>query len=72
MMRTKGYYSMGLAGYEVEVMPDTESVRYCYISPTGAKPVQQRAKLHITAKGRVYFLANGRRVHLDECIRTDI
>lgn len=65
----KGYYSLGLAGYEVEIDDGGERVSYQYVGPTGSKPVTQHAKVRYTAGGRAYFLANGRRIHLDECLR---
>lgn len=65
----KGYYSLGLTGYEVEINEDCESVTYQYVSPTGGKPSRQHAKVRYTAGGRPYFLANGKRIHLDNCLR---
>lgn len=66
------YYSMGLAGYEVGVSDDGETAFYRYINPGGGKPYGQHAKIRYTSKGRAYFLANGRRIHLDQCLRKDI
>ena len=66
----KGYYSMGLCGYEVEVNEDCESVSYRYITPTSTDPKPHRAIVRYTAKGKAYFLANGQRIHLSECLRT--
>lgn len=66
----KGYYSMGLAGYEVEILDD-ERVQYTYIAPTETVYKPQKSKIYYTKNGRAYFLANGRRVHLDECLRAN-
>jgi len=60
---------MGLAGYDVTVDDAGENVMYRYVAPTGDKPVEQHAKIRYTGKSRAYFLANGRRIHLDECLR---
>ena len=66
------YYSLGLTGYEVGVSDDGETAFYRYINLGGGKPYGQRAKIRCTSKGRPYFKANGRRIHLDQCLRKDI
>lgn len=67
----KGYYSMGLVGYEVTVDSDGETVRYRYHGAASVAP-ERKAKVRYTKKGRAYFLAHGHRIHLDECLRTEI
>ena len=65
-------YADGLAGYEVGLIECGERAiwRYC---PPGQPPKKpHKSKIYLTAKGRAYFLANGHRIHLDECLRKDI
>ena len=69
-MSTWGYYSLGLVGYEVKVNDDNESVTWIYTGDNDQKT--HRAKIYFGASDRSYFIANGRRIYLDECIRTDI
>lgn len=69
-MSTWGYYSLGLVGYEVKVNEDNESVTWIYTGDNNQKT--HHAKIYFTAWSRPYFIANGRRIYLDECIRTDI
>lgn len=64
-----GTYSLGLAGYEVSIDPDGEHVHFRWTSMTGGKPYWQTAKVYHTAKGRAYFKASGRRIHLDQVLR---
>lgn len=66
----KGIYSMGLAGFEVEILSD-ETVSYRYFWPGQEKEEPaHKAGIKYTAKGRAYFTSfMGRRVHLDECLR---
>ena len=66
------YYSLGLVGYEVGISSDRETAFYHYVSTTGPEPCGHRAKIRVTTKGRPYFLINGRRIHLDECLRKNI
>ena len=61
----KGYYSLGLSGYEVDIM------RWLFVG-TDREQIAHRAKVYYTGGGRPYFNANGRRIHLDQCLRTDI
>ena len=68
VIKYTGIYSMGLCGYEVGVDEAQEVVFYRFVGPSGPKP-GQKAKIRYTSKGRPYFLANNRRVHLDECLR---
>lgn len=62
-------YCMGLCGYELNIDPTGENVFFRYYAPTGGNPTKQRTKIRYTAKGRAYFLVNGRRIHLDKCLR---
>lgn len=66
------YYSLGLVGYEVGISNDGETAFYRYVGMTGPEPNGHRAKIHMTAKGKAYFLINGRRIHLDECLLKNI
>lgn len=68
--RVTGYYSLGLVGYEVEVI-DEEHVYWLYVG-TQREQIRHKAKIYCTRNGRAYFIANGRRIHLDECLRTNI
>lgn len=68
----KGFYSMGLCGYEVEIAEDNESVLYKFVG-TEKEHKMQKSKIRYTQKdARPYFLANGRRIHLDQCLRMGI
>ena len=68
----KGYFSLGLCGYEVEIQDDCETVKYQFVGTEHQHPVQ-KAKVYYTQKdARPYFLANGRRIHLDQCLRVGI
>ncbi len=60
---------MGLVGLEVEVR-DEEHVRWRFVGTEKADP-WHTARVYDTAKGRLFFRAFGRRVHLDECLRVD-
>ena len=66
----RGYYSLGLTGYEVDII-DQDHVRWTFVG-TNREQIAHRSKIYYTAGGRAYFTANGRRIHLDECLRTDI
>ena len=70
-MKAIAYYAMGLVGYEILEAND-EQVTYRYIGVSSGKPAVQHAKVRHTNSGRAYFLASGRRIHLDECLRTNI
>lgn len=67
----KGYYSLGLTGYEVSVNQDCESVTWIYVG-SNREQLTHRAKIYHTKGGRTYFNAQGRRIYLDLCLRTDI
>lgn len=66
------YYSLGLVGYEVGVSNDGKTAFYRYVGTTGPEPYGHRVKIRMTTKGRAYFLINGRRIHLDECLRKNV
>jgi len=65
------YYSFGLCGYELRASEDGETIYYRWTGTSGAAP-EQHAKVRYTNKGRTYFIANGRRIHLDECLRNTV
>ena len=66
----KGYYSLGLTGYEVEIL-DQGHVAWLFVGTT-LEQIRHKAKVYYTAGGRAYFIANGRRIYLDECLRSNI
>lgn len=66
------YYSMGLVGYELRADDDGETIRFRYMGVSGARTTEQHAKVRMTAGGRAYFLVNGRRIHLDNCLRINL
>lgn len=66
----KGYYSLGLAGYEVDII-DKDHIRWLFVG-TDREQIAHRARIYYTTGGRPYFNANGRRIHLDQCLRADI
>ena len=70
-MSTWGYYSLGISGYEMKIDDDGEHVIWIYVG-SNREQLTHRTKIYYTSKGRSYFIANGRRIYLDECIRTDI
>ena len=39
---------------------------------TNLEQIRHKAKVYYTAGGRAYFIANGRRIYLDECLRSNI
>ena len=67
--RIRGFYSLGLVGYEVEILDD-EHVSWLYVG-TQQEQVRHTARIRYTSKGRAYFLVTEprRRIHLDECLR---
>lgn len=69
-MSNWGYYSLGLVGYEVKVNDDNESVTWIYTGDNDQKT--HHAKIYFGASNRPYFIARGRRIYLDECLRYDI
>lgn len=66
----KGYYSLGLTGYEVEII-DQDHAQWIFVG-TNCEQIAHRAKIYHTGGGRAYFNANGRRIHLDECLHMGI
>lgn len=69
-MSNWGYYSLGLVGYEVKINDDNESVTWIYTGDNDQKT--HYAKIYYSARSRPYFIARGRRIYLDECLRCDI
>ena len=70
-MQVQATYAMGLAGYEIELDARGENVTYRYVAPN-LRDKEKHAKIQSTKRGRAYFVANGKRIHLDECLRTNI
>lgn len=66
------YYSIGLVGYDVTASDDGSFIYYRFVSPSGPESQIHRVKVRYTAKGAAYFLAHGRRVYLDDCLRKTI
>ena len=65
----KGYYSLGLCGYEVSI--DTEDNDYAFAKFVGTEKEhpQRRYKINFSPSGRAFIRPNGRRVYLDEVLR---
>ena len=71
--RNFGYYSLGLTGYEVWDDPDAAGERMMVLFVGTQREQRARSyKIQTTAGGRAFVRPNGRRVYLDECIRSDI
>ena len=51
----KGYYSLGLSGYEVDII-DQDHVRWLFVG-TDREQIAHRAKVYYTGGGRPYFNA---------------
>lgn len=66
-----GIYSLGLCGYEVAVDETQEIAFYRFVGLSGPQ-LGRKAKIRYTSKGRPYFLAGNRRIHLDECLRRSL
>lgn len=66
-----GYYSMGLSGLAITLEPNGENVQYELVG-TDNNSCVHRSKIYYTANGRAFFMAFGKRVHLDECLRAKI
>lgn len=65
-----GYYSLGLVGYEMKVNDDCESVTWLYTGDNDQKT--HHAKIYCGKGGEFYFIANGRRIYLNECLRINM
>ena len=67
-------YSFGLCGIEILDIEyginDAVIYRFCSGSEEVEKP--HRARIYYSNNDRNYFLYNGRRIHLDECMRCGI
>ena len=64
----KGYFSMGLCGYEVKVSSDTDSVKFKFVG-CSEEDKWHKARLYTTGKG-FYFKTPTGRVYLNDCLRT--
>jgi hypothetical protein len=64
----KGYFSLGLAGYEVKINDCNERVSWVFVGME-KEDFTHSAKISYTTAGRAYFRAYGRRIYLDECMR---
>jgi hypothetical protein len=67
-----GFYSMGLVGYEIHKIENEageEYVTWLYVG-TQREQRARKSKVQYTAKGRAFFIAHGKRIHLDECMRS--
>lgn len=64
-------YVMGLCGYLIRVENNEESVAYRWDSGTSRKPYEQHAKIRYGKNNEPYFLVNGRRIYLSECVRIE-
>ncbi len=68
----KGFYSLGLVGYELWTDPnDCDRMMVLYVG-TQREQVARSYKVQMTPKGRPYVRPHGRRIYLDLVLRTDI
>lgn len=65
------YYSMGYVGYEVGVDGSGENAYYRFVGCNEPDRIH-RSKIRYTRNGDAYFLANGRRIRLNECLRKNL
>lgn len=68
---TKGYYSLGLCGYEIwtdESDPDYMMVLFVGLE---REQIARRYKICETPSGRLFVRPNGRRIYLDLVMRCD-
>lgn len=66
-----GYYSIGLCGLAITLEANSKSVQYELVG-TDKAPYIHRSKIYYTASGRPFFVAFGKRIHLDECLTSNI
>lgn len=64
-------HSLGLCGYLIRIENNNESVSYCWFSPISKKSYDQHAKVRYSKNNEPYFLANGRRIYLNQCVRIE-
>lgn len=68
----KGYYSMGLCGYELWVDEDDlrDDTMHVLFVGTDREQKAKRYKIQFTPNGKRQFVRpNRRRIYLDDCIR---
>lgn len=67
----KGFYSLGLCGYEIwPDKDDSERLMVLFTGPT--TPQKARSyKVQYTTAGRPFVHPNHRRIYLDEVLRVD-
>jgi hypothetical protein len=64
-----GYYSLGLAGYEVTVR-DEETASVLFVG-TQREQIAHDHKIQYSPSGRAFVRTYGRRIYLDQCLRID-
>lgn len=65
-----GYYSLGLTGYEITVK-DQEMASVLFVG-TQREQIAKDHKIQYLPSGRAFVRTYGRRIYLDECMRTNI
>lgn len=63
----KAVYSMGICGYVVWADADGENIWHTWVG-SNREQKAYKSKARFTASGRAYFMAHGRRIHLDQCL----
>ena len=71
-MENKGYYSMGLCGYEMWLDPDDNDRMMVQFVGTDNEHKPRSYKIQETMSGRMFVRPDGRRIYLDEVLRTNI
>lgn len=65
----KGYYSLGLCGYEISVDPTDNDYAFAQFMGTEKEHPKRRYKIFFTPSGRAFIRPNRRRVYFDEVLR---
>lgn len=66
----KGYYSLGLYGYEISIDPTDNDYAFAQFMGTEKEHPRRRYKINFSTSGRTFIRPNRRRVYLDEVLRT--
>lgn len=68
----KGYYSLGLTGYELWQDPqDMDRMMVLFVG-TQREQKARSYRIQQTHAGRMFVRPNGRRIYLDEVMRTNV
>ena len=68
MAERKGYYSMGLAGYEVWPDPENHEKLMARFVGTEKEHPARSYKIQETRSGKMFIRPDGRRIYLDEIL----